>query len=303
MRRLLTATFALLSFLGVCGCSVKRMAVNKLGNALASGGSTFESDDDPDLVGDALPFSLKLMESLLAESPRHRGLLLAAASGFTQYSYAFVEQKADLVAADSLEQSKALRTRARRLYLRAYGYGMRALELRSPGFRAVMEQDAARVLSAMRKQDVPLLYWTAAAQGLAISDSKDQPEMIAQLPQVEAIIARVRELDPAWGRGSVPEFLINIESTRVGAKPAEKQQRIEEYYRQALELSAGRRASLFVSYAENSSVPAQNRTQFKQLLERALAIDADRDPEYRLANLVAQRRARWLLGRIDELFL
>ena len=33
------------------GCTVKRMAVNKLGNALASGGSTFSGDDDPDLVG------------------------------------------------------------------------------------------------------------------------------------------------------------------------------------------------------------------------------------------------------------
>src|ERR1035441_4370897 len=32
------------------GCSMKRIAVNKLGNALASGGSTFEGDEDPDLV-------------------------------------------------------------------------------------------------------------------------------------------------------------------------------------------------------------------------------------------------------------
>src|SRR5438067_2454096 len=64
------------------GCSIKRIAVNKLGNALASGGSTFESDDDPDLVGASLPFALKLMESLLAESPRHTGLLLATVSGF-----------------------------------------------------------------------------------------------------------------------------------------------------------------------------------------------------------------------------
>src|SRR5450432_1094131 len=29
-------------------CSIKRLAVNQLGNALASGGSTFTSDDDPD---------------------------------------------------------------------------------------------------------------------------------------------------------------------------------------------------------------------------------------------------------------
>jgi hypothetical protein len=32
------------------GCSIKRVAVNKLGNALASDGSTFEGDEDPDLV-------------------------------------------------------------------------------------------------------------------------------------------------------------------------------------------------------------------------------------------------------------
>jgi hypothetical protein len=78
----------------LCGCSIKRIAVNKLGDALASTGTTFEGDEDPDLVGDALPFALKLMESLLAESPRHAGLLLATASGFTEYSYAFVGTRA-----------------------------------------------------------------------------------------------------------------------------------------------------------------------------------------------------------------
>ena len=77
------------------GCSIKKIAVNKLGNALASSGTTFEGDDDPDLVGESLPFALKLMESLLAESPRHTGLLLATASGFTEYSYAFVGQRAE----------------------------------------------------------------------------------------------------------------------------------------------------------------------------------------------------------------
>src|SRR6185503_744090 len=104
------------------GCSIKKMAVNKLGDALAGGGTTFASDDDPELVKAALPFSLKLIESLLAESPRHRGLLLAACSGFTQYSYAFVNQDADEMEESDLAAADALQTRARRLYLRARGY-------------------------------------------------------------------------------------------------------------------------------------------------------------------------------------
>lgn len=77
------------------GCSVRSMAVNKLGDALSGGGTAFATDNDPELVKAATPFSLKLMESLLSESPDHRGLLLAAASGFTQYAYAFVQQDAD----------------------------------------------------------------------------------------------------------------------------------------------------------------------------------------------------------------
>jgi len=286
-----------------CGCSIKRMAVNKLGNALASGGSTFEGDDDPDLVGESLPFALKLMESLLAESPRHEGLLLATASGFTEYSYAFVGQRAERAFTENLEESNALRARSRRLYLRARAYGMRALEVRYPGFRAALDTDPPAALARARKRDVPLLYWTAAAHGLAISASKDDPEMIAQLPVVEAFIRRAMELDEAWNEGALAEFLINMEAARTNASAAELQARIRRYYEQALRLSGGRRASLFVSYAENSSIPAQNRAQFRELLDRALRIDPDQHPETRLANLLAQRRARWLLGRIDDLFL
>jgi predicted anti-sigma-YlaC factor YlaD len=254
-------------------------------------------------VGDALPFALKLMESLLAESPRHAGLLLATASGFTEYSYTFVGQRAERAFTENVAESNALRARSRRLYLRAHGYGMRALVVRYRGFGAALENDPVAALARVRKRDVPLLYWTAAAHGLAISASKDDPEMIAQLPVVEALIRRAMALDEGWNEGALPEFLINIEAARSGVKAADLQAHIQEYYERALRLSGGRRASLFVSYAENSCIPAQNRAQFQEMLERALRIDPDQHPETRLANLIAQRRARWMLGRIDDLFL
>ena len=50
-------------------------------------------------------------------------------------------------------------------------------------------------------------------------------------------------------------------------------------------------------------MPAQNAVEFRWLLEKALEVDPDADLDNRLANLVAQRRARWLLKHIDELFL
>jgi hypothetical protein len=113
----------------------------------------------------------------------------------------------------------------------------------------------------------------------------------------------VVELDAAWGEGSVQDFLINLESARTGSKPEEKQERMRRYFQRALELSKGAHASTYVGYAENACVPVQNRAEFQQLIEKALAIDPDKKPDSRLANLIAQRRARWLQGRIDELFL
>lgn len=58
-----------------------------------------------------------------------------------------------------------------------------------------------------------------------------------------------------------------------------------------------------MAYAEAVSLPAQDKPEFRALLERALAIDPDRQPANRLATLVSQRKARRLLGRIDDLIL
>jgi hypothetical protein len=63
----------------------------------------------------------------------------------------------------------------------------------------------------------------------------------------------------------VPELLISIESSRIDAKPAEKQEHMRRYFERALQLSKGRRASLFLSYGENACVPAQDRAGFQSL--------------------------------------
>src|SRR2546427_10230409 len=152
----------LLLSLAATGCSIRRFALNQAADALAGSGAAFASDDDPDLIKAAAPFSLKLMESLLAENPRHPGLLAAAVSGFTQYAYAFVQQDADEAEPRDLAAAEALRARARRLYFRAERYGLRGLEVKHPGFgQALLTNPKATVLTAT-KAEMSLLYWTAA---------------------------------------------------------------------------------------------------------------------------------------------
>jgi hypothetical protein len=58
----------LLAGIAGSGCSLlRRSALNQVANAVAGSGTTFASEEDPELAK-AAPFGLKLMESLLAES-------------------------------------------------------------------------------------------------------------------------------------------------------------------------------------------------------------------------------------------
>jgi len=50
------------------------------------------------------------------------------------------------------------------------------------------------------------------------------------------------------------------------------------------------------------TLQTQAKKEFQELLNRALAINVDEVPAWRLENLVMQRRARWLLSRADDLF-
>ncbi len=293
---------ALLGPLACTGCSIKRYAINKLGDSLAKSGTTFASDDDPELVGQALPFSLKLIEGLLAESPKHRGLLFAASSGFTQYGYVYVQEPAEELEDQDLAKATALKIRARHLYLRARDYGLRGLETKYRGFGDALRKDPKAAVRRVKAADVPLLYWTAASWGAAIAVSKDSPDLVADQPTVEELIDRALQLDPDFDHGAIRGFLISYEAARKGV-PGDFAGRSRKHFERYVALTHGQLAAPFVSLAETVSVNKQDRAEFESLLHRALAIDCDARPEWRLANLILQRRARWLLSREDELFV
>src|SRR3982750_4832652 len=167
LPRLIAVTCAVAAF-PACGL-VQHKAVGMVASTLASSGDVFTRDDDPELVGQAIPFGLKLYESLLDSSPKNKDLLLATCSNFTQYGVAFVETEALVLGEASHHDEVAhLNARALKLYLRAKGYCMRAMEVRFPGIGAQLLKDPAGAVKEARKEDVPLLYWTAAAWGSAI---------------------------------------------------------------------------------------------------------------------------------------
>ena len=193
-----------------------------------------------------------------------------------------------------------MRTRARRLYLRARAYGLRRLEASYKGITERIEADPRAALSVIKKEDVSVLYWNAAALGLGISVSKNDAEMLAHLPEVEALLERALELDESWNEGALHAFQVTLASAKPGQPDYQK---LRKHFDRAMDLSGGNQAGLYIAYAEAVSINKQDRLEFVSLLNKALAIDPDQHMEVRLANIVAQQRARWLLKRIDELIL
>ena len=283
------------------GCSLKTMAVKTVANTLSAPGDVFTRDDDPDLIREATPFALKLYESLLESVPNHIPLLISTCGSFTQYGYAFLEAEADSLDAARRAEATALRERALKHYLRGRGYCLRAMDARfGKGASAALLQDPIAAVAKARKDDVPLLYWTAASWGAAISLGIDRPDLAVDLPSVRALADRALALDPEWSKGSIHELMITLDSLpeALGGNAG----RAREHFKMAVAIQKGLAPGPYVSLATGVAVPNQDRQEYEQLLKEALAIDPEKDPSNRLVTLVYQRRARVLLDRIDEKF-
>lgn len=271
-----------------------------MANAVSATSSTFGRDSDPEFVRTAAPATLKMVEMLLEEAPRHRGLLMTACSGFTQYAYAFLHVPADADHPGGSVEARDLRERAVAMYDRARGYCLRALGERHRGIGEALLRDARAALAGVSAADVPALYWTAASWGGSLILDGNPLLRLAELAAVRALVMRALELDEAWQAGALHEAMIALDGLpRLAGGSAA---RARSHFERAIALSSGQSAFVYVTMATSVALPARDRAEFEKLLRAALAVDVNRRPDWRLANLLAQRRAKTLLARADRLF-
>jgi predicted anti-sigma-YlaC factor YlaD len=293
--------------LAVSGCSINRLAVRAVAGMLSGGGGgggdAFTTEDDPELVGDALPFAMKLYESLLAADPENPELLLATGRIFVMYANAYVQTPADMLELSQVELQAAMRARAKRLFLRARGYVLKALELRRPGFRGDLAAGkVAAAVARLKSDDADYLYWASAAWLSAFSIDPFDMELLVTVLQPVALLAQVNVWDPAYGGGSVHDILISFYGS-AAADMGGSEAKARAEFKRSLELSKGAKVGPYLALATAVSVKNQDAKEFRDLVGKALAIDADAFPPNRLENTLAQRRARWLLAHIGDFFL
>jgi len=285
----------------LCAGCLKQIALSSVADSLSASGNGYARDDDPELVRDSLPVIIKLMEQIHDAVPKHRAITVALTRTITSYGVAFVAEDADRVEDKDVPAAKVLRARAKHLFLRARGYGFDALEKAVPGSRAALtgeDREARRqMLERTKKEDVPTLYWLAAAWGSAISNARDDMRLVGEMPVVAALMKRALQLDEAWDEGAIHEFFITYDAGQGAGKEA-----ATRHFERALQLSGNKKLAPYVTYAEAVCVVSQDKKEFVRLLGKVLAFDVDSDPHHRLVNILAQRRARWLMSRIPDLF-
>jgi hypothetical protein len=223
----------------------------------------------------------------------------ALARGFTQYAYAFVQSDAEALPEGS-PQRRAIEQRASRLYARARDYGVDGMHIRA-GITAVdlRRPERATALARLQKEDVGLIYWTVASWGSQVALNKADMKIVGDLAAVDALFERALQLDEAYDKGALHELALSLLGGR--AKP----EALEEHFKRALDLSGGRRLSIFVSHAQAIAAPKNDKAGWKDDLEHVLHsnIDAPDAREDRLANVLAQRKARFLLEHVSDVFL
>jgi predicted anti-sigma-YlaC factor YlaD len=290
---------------GSWSCSIKKMAMKQVANALTApgGGEVFTGDNDPELVGDALPFAIKMYESLMESAPYHMGLKLRTGSMYIMYANGFLDTPATMMTDEKFREKEFLEKRAKNLYLRGRDILLHALEYKYPTFKlSLKKKEFVKALQTIGKKDIEVLYWAGAGWMGAFAIDPFDMKMGMTLPKAAAIMERVLQLEPGYGDGAINDFYVLY----YGSLPeymGGNLDKAREHFEKAVEASGGKSGSPYLSLATTVLVQQQKKDEFVKLLKTVLDIDVDADPANRLVNILNQRKARWLIEHVGDFFL
>ena len=278
---------------------MKPMVAGKAADTLSLSSTAINSHPDPETVRGALDYALLQNEALLLSAPKHEALLLTLCRQYVEDATWFVQPDAEAVQFSDVPKSQAAQARALRLASRGKELCWRALETADKQFAVRVAQNPDLAAHRFNRDDVPLLYWSAAAltAQLMLSPSNG-PDAVGDWNVVRALAERGLALDDTWNRAALHELMITIES-QAAAKGSEAEAR--KHFTRAIDVQQRLSPAPYVALAMGVSRPKRDRAEFEKLLTQAAAADPDKDPANRLPVMLGRQRAQVLLAQIDRL--
>ena len=287
-KAVLSGLFLLpLAFHSAC-IPTKRLTVAAVGSILEEVARSSSKQTDISILREGTPAYLMLIDGLIEAYPHNEELLVAGSKAYSSYAALFMEED---------------REKAKRLYLKAKQYGLRALSKRRE-FREVLSKPLDQFetcLTDFGKKDVPALFWTVSAWGSWISLSTDSVEAMAEVPKVICLMQRVLELDEGFYYGGPHLFMAVYHLSRPKAYGGDPE-RAHRHFKKAFELSQGNFLMGHVLYAKYYARQTFDRELFVTTLEKVLNTPADEVPELTLLNTLAKQQAKRLLEEVNDYF-
>lgn len=285
MRTFILIIFSVLT----TGCSVQQIVVKSMGGIMDNAFEVLNEEQDLNLAEKSIASNLKLLEAMVKTDPENKRLLLLTSMGYSSYTLGFVED----------ENPET----ARLFYKRAKDYGIRILNSNKNFANAKngnLENFTTSLLS-FSKDDLPAVFWTAVSWGSYVSLSLTDPDALADLPKVEAMMKYITEKDPNYFYGGAYFFLGTLYGSRpkiLGGNSEESKKNFEK----CLSINNGKFLMTYVYYARTYAVQMQDQELFNELLDKVDEASIDILPEARLSNAIAKKKATHLRNLINELF-
>ncbi len=284
-RIYLTVLFALI----LSGCSMQKLVVNLTEPMLNDAVNSLYEETDTDFAGQALPGNLKLLEGFWKSDTVNENLLMFLVQGYSAYALGYLEDESP--------------ERARAFYLRSWNLAKRLFP-ENPAIKNGSELSLNEFKSALdnlSREDVPRLFWLGMSWGSYINFSKSDPEALADLPKVLAIMDRVISLDENYYFGGAHLFY----GTYYASLPAMfggDPEKAEKHFQKAFAISQNKFLFAHYYYAKFYAYQIQDRKLFEKELENILEADIHIMPGMELPNALAKKRAAALLPEADILF-
>lgn len=276
----------LISSCAIAGCGLVTKKITK--SIFVDVATATSKHDDVDLVSQAVPTFLLLLEGMLESDPDDPDLLTELAKGYFTYG-ALIE----------LEDP----SRAARIYGRAMAFGQRALlqeEKIEPVINAPF-QIFSTITKILKPEHVETVFWAASSWGAWISVNADSMAALADLPRVILLMEWVLEQDDSIYNAS-PHVFLGVYHAALPEMLGGKPRKSLFHFERALEMTERKSATVFVQMAKFYAVQQFDRELYVSLLNQSLNVTTVESPELNLQNEAAKQQARKLLLIADEIF-
>lgn len=263
--------------------------------------------EDPDFAELSIPGSIGTMEGVLIIKPEDLDLHMSLARGYASLGFAFyMDHMEAALANDDEEAAEHWRRRATMAFRRARALGIEMLTILEDDGGGAEAAIAAGIdpfnayLQNFDADDAPILFWTAYAWANYVNANRDDVDALAGLPFVNALVDRVLVLDDTFYMHAPHALRAGLWGglpAQLGGRPQDAKREFE------IAIAATQRHNLMylVMEAKIVAVALQDRALYQSLLEEVINA-GDVDPDNRLANQCAKRRAARYLAEIDMLF-